>query len=582
MPQQTADKSDPQPRRGRLKRWLVRITITVGILAVLFGSGVGVAEYRTSQPGFCASCHIMEPYYESWQADLHGGKLEVACVECHYAPGQRTTVKAKLRGLSQVASYFSGRYGTTRPRAHVSNASCLTSKCHGDMKFMDTSIRLGTVEFTHANHLRRSDEQEEPNLARLAELESALRELAGEERFSELQAAVQQAGPAEQRYEQLVSLSRKWDVPAERDQLVEFSQLSHRKVRLAQLDSLQCTTCHMYQSDRADLTDGGSSHHFTVQTTTCYTCHFNNEGFNTGTASCLLCHDPPAKEITIHKELGPEASKQLDAPQLQAKPVTMNHEEILARNVDCVACHADVASEDSVVSRRDCERCHDQPRFFADWNPTLALDVVARYHSVHVPEQRAKCLDCHSEIKHRLVHEDEVEQPGTFLAAALANCTHCHPNHHTDQVKLLLGKGGQGVAASEPNPMFGARTNCYGCHSEAATGAKGHPVLTGTEATCVACHGEGYASLFEQWKAGVEFTLEDAQQAYDNARKALEEKTDAMPEARKKAERLLAVAEADLNLVKRGNGIHNVTYSIELLDSVTTHAQQAIEALSQE
>ena len=57
----------------------------------------------------------MVPYYETWQADLHGGKLDIACVECHYAPGERTTLKAKFRGLSQVASYFSGRYGARAP-----------------------------------------------------------------------------------------------------------------------------------------------------------------------------------------------------------------------------------------------------------------------------------------------------------------------------------------------------------------------------------------------------------------------------------------------------------------------------------
>ena len=61
-----------------------------------------MAEYKTSQPQFCSSCHIMEPYYETWEADVHGAKLEVACVDCHYAPGERTTLKAKFRGLSQV------------------------------------------------------------------------------------------------------------------------------------------------------------------------------------------------------------------------------------------------------------------------------------------------------------------------------------------------------------------------------------------------------------------------------------------------------------------------------------------------
>jgi nitrate/TMAO reductase-like tetraheme cytochrome c subunit len=89
--------------------WLKRLAILAVAFIVLGAVLVAAAEYHTAKPQFCASCHIMTPYYESWQKDMHGGKLEVACVECHYAPGERTTVKAQLRGLSQVASYIGGR-----------------------------------------------------------------------------------------------------------------------------------------------------------------------------------------------------------------------------------------------------------------------------------------------------------------------------------------------------------------------------------------------------------------------------------------------------------------------------------------
>ena len=127
--------------------------------------------------------------------------------------------------------------------------------------------------------------------------------------------------------------------------------------------------------------------------------------------------------------------------------------------------------------------------------------------------------------------------------------------------------------------MFGARTNCYGCHTEVSDGPLGDRVVKGTQKTCIACHGERYGDMFEQWKAGVKLTLEDAEQAYTNARKMLDENTSATPEARKKAAELLATAESDLRLVRRGNGIHNVTYAMELLDSVTAHCQKATEAL---
>jgi nitrate/TMAO reductase-like tetraheme cytochrome c subunit len=569
------------PRRpGRVRRFLIRLAVALALLAVVGASLVGYAEHRTSQSQFCASCHNMAPYYESWQADLHGSKLDVACVECHYAPGERTTLKAKFRGLSQVASYFSGRYGATRPRAHVSNDSCLTAQCHGDLKFMDKPFQLGTVQFVHARHLQRTDEQEKSAERRLADLREVLRESVGEQHLAELEAVASESSVAADRYDRLASLARGWNAAVERHTLVEFSQLLHRRVRVAQLGDLQCTNCHSYHSPTRDAPGSAADHHFSVQTTTCFTCHFNNEEFNTGTNSCLMCHSPPQGEITIHKELTSQAGQRLNAPALTSKPVKMNHADILAQQVDCIACHADVARDDSTVTRRDCERCHDQPRFFADWKEPFTIELVADYHKAHVKQQRAKCLDCHTEIGHRLVHDDGKSPNKTFLTTVLSDCAHCHVNPHTEQVKLLLGQGGAGVPKSEPNPMFGARTNCFGCHTETAAATTGERVMKGTQKTCIACHGERYGDMFEQWKTGVGLSLTDAESTFQNAHKILEENTSASSDARKKAAELLAIAEADLRLVKQGNGIHNVTYAMELLDSVVAHCQKAVAAVS--
>ncbi len=572
-------KVEPTGAKGkprRLRRWLLRIVLFLVIASALGGGLVGVAEHHTSQPEFCASCHIMGPYYASWKADLHGGKLDVACVECHYAPGERTTIKAKLRGLSQVASYVSGRYGATRPRAQVADSSCLTSKCHGDKTFMDKPQQLGTVRFVHSHHLQRTDGQERPKAERLAELQASLEKRLGKQHFAELESAACESGAAVERYGKMESLCRGWNADVGRDTLIEFSQLHHRSVRLAQLKDLHCVNCHSYHSP-TDNKPGVASSHFQVSTTTCFTCHFNNEGFNIGTSTCLMCHTPPQTEITVHEQLPKQAVEGLKAPELAEKTVKMNHADIVARKVDCISCHADVAREDSVVARRDCEQCHDQPRFFAEFKQPFTLELVTKYHALHVPQQRAKCLDCHSEIHHRLVRGGD--KPEDFLSSTLANCTSCHPNHHREQILLLTGSGGQGAPNSAPNPMFGARTNCYGCHSEHVNGLKEGEVVKATVKTCVACHSERYGEMLEKWKAGVQVTLEDAEKAFADAKKVLEEKTAASPEARQKAVTLLNLAEADLRLVKRGNGIHNVTYAVELLDAVTSHCQQATAAL---
>jgi hypothetical protein len=63
------------------------------------------------------------------------------------------------------------------------------------------------------------------------------------------------------------------------------------------------------------------------------------------------------------------------------------------------------------------------------------------------------------------------------------------------------------------------------------------------------------------------------------AQRALDEGKDIPEQTRQKATELLSAAKADLDLIKRGNGIHNVTYAMEVLDSVTQRAQQVTAML---
>lgn len=570
----------PSRWRRRLRRWLTNLGITLLVLVVIGVALVAFAEHRTSKPEFCGSCHIMEPYYASWHADVHGGKLEVACVDCHYAPGERNTLQAKLRGLSQATSYFSGRFGASRPRAHVDNRSCLTSKCHGDMAFMDKPIPVGTVTFTHANHLRKHEEKQQATRQELDGLSQALERIVGKQHFGHLEEAAREALPAQARDDRLVRLVHDWGANVEPGQLSTFARLQHRQVRIAQLADLQCTSCHSYVApDPQAKAAGGKAHHFTVKTTSCYTCHFTNEAFNTGTARCLLCHTLPTKEITVHQEVATAAGLKLQAPGLTKEPIRMNHEAILKRNVNCIACHADVASENSTVTRRDCERCHDRPEYYERWKEPPSLELVQHYHDKHLVDQRAKCLDCHSEIHHQLVRGETGTGQPKFLSSVMSDCAHCHPNHHMEQIELLTGSGGKGVPKAEPNLMFGSRTNCFGCHTKEAMTGHGEVALRGTAAGCVSCHGDKHADTFAKWKKALTVLTSDAQDAYDNAKKMLDKAKDASPETRKKAEDLLNSARSDLMLVKRGNGVHNFMYALELLDSVTKRCQQAMAAL---
>lgn len=583
-----AGQPSPKPGGSKWRRWLKRAALTVTAVVVLSAVLVAVAEHKTAKPQFCASCHIMTPYYESWQKDMHGGKLEVACVECHYAPGERTTIKAQLRGLSQVASYVSGRYGSSRPRPHVDNRSCLTSKCHGDLAFMDKEIAISdTVKFVHAKHLRSNAAEHETLAKGLKDLTESLGKRLDGARLDRLQQVAQECVPAQERNQRMAALVNEAGAKIDQRELTELANYYHMDLRLSQLTNLQCTDCHSYGgSDRAtslvalgDLVS--PSHHFSVKKTACFTCHFTNEGFNTGTGACLKCHTLPNKPIPVHPELTPQASAKLKTPELAKQTVRMDHQAILQRKVDCVACHADVARENSTVTERDCQRCHDRPEFFKDWQQPVSLDLAKKYHALHVPTERAKCMDCHSEIHHQLARGSAAHGEPKFLATVMADCAACHPNHHAAQVELLSGTGGVGVPKGDPNMMFGMRTNCLGCHtSHVAT--QGGTAVRAAVSGCIACHGERYAKTFKQWQEGLASSLSDADDAYKQASKALTKAKEIPPQVRTKVTTTLAGARADLQLVKTGHGVHNVMYSLQLLDSVTQRCQDVVATLAKE
>jgi hypothetical protein len=237
-----------------------------------------------------------------------------------------------------------------------------------------------------------------------------------------------------------------------------------------------------------------------------------------------------------------------------------------------------VSRGNALVTKRDCDRCHDRPDYFQDWKQPLTLDLVERYHALHVPEQRAKCLDCHAEIHHELVPARAAGGKGQrgFLSSVMSDCASCHPNQHRDQIELLSGTGGVGVPKSDPNLMFGSRTNCLGCHTEHTKTSRGSEVVRGGASGCIACHGDRHTPTFEKWKKALQVVQLDADDAFGKASQMLQKAKGLSPEARKKAAELLNGAGADLQLVKRGNGIHNFTYALELLDSVTQRCQQAI------
>src|SRR5262245_29612472 len=79
--------ANKKPRRT-WRRFFWVLGWTAAIVLFVGAAGLAGAEYWTSRPSFCGSCHVMDPYYESWSHDTHGAKIGALCVDCHYAPGE--------------------------------------------------------------------------------------------------------------------------------------------------------------------------------------------------------------------------------------------------------------------------------------------------------------------------------------------------------------------------------------------------------------------------------------------------------------------------------------------------------------
>lgn len=137
-------------------RWGRRgvVVIVAGALVVLAGAAGAGLWHVSASPQFCNSCHIMRPYVDAWKHSKHA---TVACVQCHYPPGLRDTLRVKFQAVTQVAKWATGTYNS-KPFAEVEDASCLRSGCHAtsalEAKGAQTFSR--GIRFDHRMHLQAS------------------------------------------------------------------------------------------------------------------------------------------------------------------------------------------------------------------------------------------------------------------------------------------------------------------------------------------------------------------------------------------------------------------------------------------
>lgn len=359
----------PPNLRRRLARWSL-VLIPVAILTVILVSvgTVGFVEV-SSQPGFCNSCHIMEPYYESWATSSH---REVTCIECHIPPGVRSEVRQKIQAANMVVRYFTGAYDT-RPWAEISDASCTRSGCHSQ-RLIEGEVDYRGVRFDHAEHL-------------------------GEVR----------------RGMQLHCTSC-------HSQIVQGTHIAvtettcvlcHFKGRDEGRPIAGCTGCH---SDPPSVRSPGGlmvDHaEYVRNRVDCLSCH-NEVTHGTGDADesrCVSCHNEP------------ERLAEFDDPTL------LHQVHVSDRNIACVQCHTSIQHEIVALTgtiELDCEGCHrsvhqDEQRLLAGVG---GHGVESMPSSMFLA--RVSCVACHD-------HAQELAGHDTVRVANEASCLSCHGIQYAD------------------------------------------------------------------------------------------------------------------------------------------------------
>jgi nitrate/TMAO reductase-like tetraheme cytochrome c subunit len=410
----------------------------IAVLGLLILSVVFV-EYSTS-PQFCNSCHNMEPYYNAWKTSTHNF---VPCVDCHYSPGIQDQARSKFEALNQVVSYITRTYGS-KPRAEISDYSCLRSECHSQ-RLLQGRVDFGGIHFDHGPHL--------------VEVRRGLK--------------------------------------------------------------LRCTSCH------SQIVQGT---HMTVTTSTCFLCHFKGVPVGESISGCPSCHPPP--EATIEFE-----------------GVAFNHAEIIERNIRCTKCHVQVVQGQGEVPKERCLICHGEP------GRIQRYDDVTLIHGKHVSDHKIDCEECHNAIQHGLVK----------MASALeVDCATCHPDHHAEVRELYMGIGGRGLPAN-PSSMFMTRVGCSGCHLVHKDVDGAGEIVVASEASCIHCHGTGFHGMLESWKEEIGDGLRSLSRSLEKAGRILDARRSAPGHG--EAVGRLEDARHNLGVVERGDGVHNVKYAIDLLES---------------
>lgn len=391
-----------------LKRrwWLFLICAFVLLAAIAIG-----AEYATSRPAFCGSCHIMNRYHDSWAKSKHAEE-GVTCVQCHYPPGEHHTLRAKFKGLGQLFSYLGTGTTIVHKDTYVNDRSCTTSECHStdenteDGTWMTNRVEFitytgkddskATVSYVHKTHFAKENWIE------------------GQEKHCSI-------CHRHETSEKHIEVSTK------------TCNLCHFKNVVLNEKRSKCSLCHAIPEKPFKDEDSGSDELVTHKIleergVACSSCHLHHVRGTGATKKdrCLECHE---NDKTVMKDFSDEK--------------LMHEKHVPTQAAHCFSCHESIEHGeppegydhyDAALS--DCRACHKAPHH----NKKLLLSgtggkgmdkpLPIKHHGMNM-----NCLACHI--------VDAVDAKGRPKKLATASvCINCH----SKKEGLLIAKWKADVA----------------------------------------------------------------------------------------------------------------------------------------
>ncbi len=502
-----------------LKKKIFILILLAGLsVAILIGLIFGMEAY-TSTAKFCGTtCHIMIKPYKSWKKDIKHFEEEIACIQCHYAPGEKRTLKAQFRSLGQLFSYLAEpEVDEVRKRAEVKDASCTVSDCHPPSKYLEKNIRYVNLspDSQYMKGVVKAENENEPK-----------------------------------EYKSLDEIKADKGIP--------FIHKTHEE-KVVEGQKMHCNTCHQHVA---------AEKHFEVPKEACFLCHFKHEKYNEGRGKCSLCHEIPTKQL--RKQKGPDP----EDPEKKKEPIT--HQSMEKNKVPCQSCHF-VLQGGGDVKLEACFDCHDSDDDLAiakKGHDEITKEEKKKMHEKHIAEQHANCFQCHTPMDHREVRE--------FNTAIVNDCSLCHEEAHIFQRMLLAGdvlKGKEKVPALM-EPVKTNCTGCH--YKIKHDKVKGQTVAKATHESCVNCHTKRHEAMLDEWKEKIKEELGFAEEVRQEALTALQDSKGKVPKKKfTKAEAMFKNAENYYNIVRYGNGVHNKKYSIILLDAALNNYEDMIEYLAE-